>query len=135
MEAGAKEAGLRSAAERKKFCCCACWMHFRFGAPRNLTAKSVSDFISPEWDVSEYIEELRPRELACVLLYEMLRDRERYAGADPPLSKAEQMFIVLAKNAFAKVTTELRMETESLEAIWTNSGLAIIYMNHEGCSV
>lgn len=118
-----------------KFCCCACWMHYRFGAPKSITSRSVSDFLSPTWDVSKFLEELRPRELTCVLLYEMLRDRDRYTNLDPPLSKAEQMFIVLAKNTFAEVTNALKLDIDDVESVWTNSGLAIIYMNHEGCSV
>lgn len=106
-------------------------MHERFGSPRSISLRSVSDFVSPDWDVSEYLEPLDRRELTYVLLYEVLRDRGRYTGLDPPLSKAEQMFIVLAKNSFAEVTNALKLDIDDVESIWTNSGLAIIYMKHE----
>lgn len=116
-----------------KYCCCACWMHYRLGAPRSITLQTVSEYLSPTWDVSRFLNELRPRELTCVLLYEVLRDRERYIDLDPPLTKAEQMFIVLAKNSFAEVTNALKLDIDDVESIWSSSGLAIIYMNHERC--
>lgn len=113
----------------RRYHCCACWLSDRLGTPRDVTPESVARAVSPDFDVSEHLRDLTPVELTFLLLFESLRDRARYTNLDPPLNKAEQMFIATARRQLDRVTETLTLDIGQMESAWADSGLAAIYID------
>lgn len=93
------------------------WVSKNFAIP-SITPQSVSRFINPEFDISEWLTPLTTDELVWMLVYDIV-EFKKYSTLK--LSTPEKMFLAAARNEFESITNTIEIKVD-LNELWKTSG-------------
>lgn len=93
------------------------WVSKNFDIP-SITPQSVSRFINPEFDISEWLTPLTTDELLWMLVYDIV-EFKKYSTLK--LSTPEKMFLASARNEFESITNTIEIRVD-LNELWKKSG-------------
>lgn len=93
------------------------WVSSNFNVP-SITPRSVSDFINPELDISEWISPLTTDELVWLLVYDIVENK-KYSAIQ--LTTSNKMFLAAARKEFENILKVIEINFD-LEELWKKSG-------------